>query len=263
MVVLLFLSASWSAWGTSSSSANGEPMDQKAIYNWFNHISACNQKFAGQNPDKGFAVSLAQLGPTGTQCLSQEEVSGPIGARKPQYEPGPAQNGRISTYHLRTQDPGFFTDRYWLDTNQRGIILALGKNGYEMPPGDVRGFGRGIARDVAWYSRCLDRIFQKNGTFPATLQPATKQSDCFPKLNESFFHYNDENTLAGPDYTYTYVPLQGASGQLDNFQLNARPQKYGINGLRSYLVSKDQVVHATPEDRPAQPTDPSDVSSDQ
>ena len=259
MVVLLFLSASWSAWGTSSSSANGEPMDQKAVYNWFNHISACNQKFASQNPDKGFVVSLAQLGPAGTQCLSQEEVTGPIGARKPQYEPGLAQNGKISTYHLRTQDPGFFTDSYPLVTDQRAVIVMETKDEKHVVP-DVNGFGRGVAENLSRYSLCLDYLRKKNGTFPATLKATINLVDCFPKESNNVFHYSSDNILTDPYYVFTYSPILGeASGRFDNFNLNARPQKYGITGIRSYLVSKDYVVHATPEDRVALPSDPSDV----
>jgi outer membrane protein assembly factor BamB len=54
-------------------------------------------------------------------------------------------------------------------------------------------------------------------------------------------------------YQVTYHKLPG---EPENFELTARPNEYGVTGIRSYFANNTLVVHATVEDRPATLGDP-------
>jgi hypothetical protein len=62
-------------------------------------------------------------------------------------------------------------------------------------------------------------------------------------------------------YFFEYIgtsPSITAEGceQFKSFTMSARPMAYGRTGFRSFFVDKNMEVHATPEDRPANPSDP-------
>jgi hypothetical protein len=62
-------------------------------------------------------------------------------------------------------------------------------------------------------------------------------------------------------YRFEYAgisPLKTAEGckRFKSFSISARPIAYGRTGFRSFLVDGYQRVHATSEDRPANPSDP-------
>jgi hypothetical protein len=54
-------------------------------------------------------------------------------------------------------------------------------------------------------------------------------------------------------YTLFYVP-RGRPGRA--FDVLARPENYGANGVRSYLLTDGGQLHVTTEERAATPADP-------
>jgi hypothetical protein len=254
-IFILYFGA-WDAWSNPPAPNRSEYLDEQPIYHAYNHINACNQLYARENPDKGFAASLDQLGPAGIQCLTGSEVAGPVGNRKLKYEPGAQQNGRIASYHLATMDPGVFQDTRHIETDESGIVFTRSKTG-------VIALSNYATTDFHFelnaISNCLQDEFKQTGSFPKQLEGLTGRA-LGPCNRLSDYRPAGPNTLETTrriPYRFTYAPMADSSAnRFVNFTLCGRPLHYGQDAIRSYVTSKDGVIHGTPEDRCAAVTDP-------
>lgn len=56
-------------------------------------------------------------------------------------------------------------------------------------------------------------------------------------------------------YKFEYQPANALNGKYKGFRLDARPQEYGKQALRSYFMDESGVVHTTPQDHAARAED--------
>ena len=82
--------------------AASRPADPMSLTTDLLALHTCNQDFSRAHPDKGYAQSLDQLGPQGTQCLSASLTGGASDKFTIQYEPGArSADGVVEKYSVK------------------------------------------------------------------------------------------------------------------------------------------------------------------
>jgi hypothetical protein len=219
----------------------------------YTHITACNQLYLQQYPERGFARSLEDLGPAGTNCLSAAEVSGSVGDAKIKYEAEALDDGRVTVYHIAPVQE-YFDRKYDMETDQSGIVYAKSSDGaVDQYPHETTKASFDLDTITLY---CLFKDKQPPEYYPKDLGAV---KDC---LRSHYFDLDLANqTISRGDtfgiYLITYSPVTDpASRKVVDFKLYARPKEYGRDGLFSFVVSGDRVVHATPQNRVPELTDP-------
>ena len=223
-------------------------------------LHKCNQDFSISHPVKGYADSLDQLGPVGTQCLAADLVRGTSKDFTIRYAPGPRSiDGKLDRYTVSAWETApKATDWTTIYSDESGLIWYR----FEGPTGPTRGWLESFypGSDFATVLRCIEepdpthvRVYQGN-----ELLKITDRNDyirnCVTRAS-----FGSTNTFSLDGYQYWY------SFSTSKIEISARPVSYGVNGLRSFLAVENLgadgrmstlSVYATPQNRAATTVDP-------
>ena len=235
------------------------PADPFILKDDFLTLNKCLQEFAVAAPRTGFPASLTQLGSEGNGCVSEELAKGTKGPFTIHYKPGPrSDSGVVESFSLAAVETApKAKSRGTMYTDEGGLIWF----GYE----DLSGKGHpeliyypgvefNVAQNCAWQAGGTQlRIYDDNR------EQTTTDRVAFARYCMVGANWEKPGPLNVSGYNYDFK-LSERSGQVAGFELNVRPEKYGITALRSYLAigsftddGKRQhlVVHATPQNRAA------------
>jgi hypothetical protein len=224
-------------------------------------IHTCNQNFSGAHPDKGYAESLEQLGPQGTQCLSANLVGGANNGFTIRYDPGArSTSGVIETYSVSAWETApKATDWTTIYSNESGLIWYR----LETPAGPMKAQLEQVypGSDFANVLRCVEerdpthvRIY-RGGNDPVKI--TTRDEYIRNCIYGAVFGPADTFSLDGYEYRYRFSDYE--------FEVSARPATYGESRLRSFLAIgrlgengklATLNVYATPQNRAATTEDP-------
>ena len=219
-------------------------------------IGKCVFQYAKGHPAQGFPEKLEQLGATGDGCLQRNggpEVPGHVFA----YEAWSSRGtGRRDRFKARSQEVAKVPSTFPLPddmVDETGVFANVA--------GDKRGFAFSPALNlVATIGNCLKREFQATGTkgYPSNLHGILSIKGDYGTACVQPFQAKDlsvfglwRNDFVYSGYRFTYAALKESGGEYKGFQLQARPEEYGKEALRSYYMDESGAVHATPEDRAA------------
>jgi len=225
-------------------------------------VHRCNQDFSRAHPDKGYAESLEQLGPQGTQCLSPNLAGGASDKFTVRYEPGaPSTSGAIGVYSVRAWETApKATTWTTIYSDESGLVWYR----LEAPAGPGKAELEQLypGGDFAAVLRCVQerdpthvRLY-RGGNEPMKITSRDEYiRNCI--YGGPVFNSADTFSLNGYEYQYSFSDYE--------FEVSARPAPYGVNHLRSYLAigrlgENDRLatlsVYATPQDRSATMEDP-------
>jgi len=233
-------------------------------------INKCSQEFASANPEKGFPKSLGELGPQGTRCLPEALLGGQVKGFTITYEPGAKDaNGKIDNYKVIARETTLLGKNTGnIFTDESGLIQLR----------FVGPHGEGLTSDLPSPSTSLRQVLdcvrqiasgpiRVNGVLVSGEDEIMR--NCFgignPYLKRSL---TGKRKLSETGYDFEYHFAADKNGAISGFTVEARPQPYGVAGVRSYLAVetddwtvtgytlKTLNVYATPEDRPATVNDP-------
>lgn len=224
-------------------------------------IHRCNQDFSGAHPDKGYAESLEQLGPQGTQCLSANLAGGVDNKFTLRYEPGArSTSGVIEAYSVRAWETApKASNRTTIYSDESGLIWYR----LEALAGPMRAELEQLypGSDFATVLRCVEerdpthvRIY-RGGNDPVKI--TTRDDYIRNCIYGAVFSSADTFSLDGYEYRYRLAEYE--------FEVSARPATYGVKGLRSFLAIgrfgengklATLNVYATPQNRAATTEDP-------
>jgi hypothetical protein len=240
----------------------------------------CAFLYAKTHPGTGFPENAALLGPGGTACLTKVEALGTPEGYSFRYaaakSAGSARFDRFTAVAQLNWQHHF--DAALMD--EKGIFVT-GISNVEQP--------HMVAADqISWdspgiYKRQWDtspgwmlvriqacstllRTQSADSEFPAalaailTVKEKPNDPDCLkvygsgpdPILQAAA----NSNRVEHVGYILNYEPEREASGKVTHFYITLRPKRYAENSIRSYFMDDSGIIHATPEDRPAAPTDP-------
>jgi hypothetical protein len=236
------------------------PADPMSLASELLAIHRCNQDFSRAHPATGYAESLVQLGPEGTQCLAGNFSSGVNNGFTLRYEPGArGTDGVMKKYSVRAWETAP-KSREWttIYSDESGLIWYR----LEAPTGPTRARPEPLypGSDFASVLRCVEerdpshvRIHRGD----ELVKVANRDEYIRNCIYGSSFTSADTFSLNGYEYRYRF------SGH--EFEVSARPATYGVNGLRSFLAigrfeengkMAALSVYATPQNRAATPEDP-------
>lgn len=211
-------------------------------------INKCNQEFLARNGS--FARSLADLGPHGTACLSEEGASNSVAGFQMSYAPK-AEADSVTAYDVSARWTSLLA-MYpeTIASDQQGILLAYytsaQPNCLTRAPGLFIRLSERLKRDQVMSFSDGEKGFRERFGSP------TLEEFLSPNRNDK--------------YDYGYEPQLASDGSLAGFRLAARPRTFGVDTLRSYLMIVDRLpgktagvhlrIYATAENRPATTSDP-------
>ena len=238
-----------------------QPADPMSLTTDLLALHRCDQDFSRAHPDKGYAESLEQLGPQGTQCLSASLTGGVDNKFTVRYVPGArSASGAIETYSLSAWETApKATNWTTIYSNESGLIWYR----LETPAGPMRAQLEQVypGSDFAAVLRCVQerdpthvRIY-RGGNDPVKI--TTRDEYIRNCIYGAVFSSADTFSLDGYEYRYRFSDYE--------FEVSARPATYGETRLRSFLAigrlgENDRLatlsVYATPQNRAARPQDP-------
>ncbi len=238
------------------------PADPMSLTTDLLAIHRCNQDFSGAHPDKGYAESLEQLGPQGTQCLSANLTGGASDKFTIRYEAGArSASGMIATYSVSAWETApKATNWTTIYSDESGLIwYRLGA-----PAGPMKAELEQLypGSDFAAVLRCVEerdpthvRVY-RGGNDPVKITTREEYIRNCIFFGAAFTSANTFS-LNGYEYRYSFSDYE--------FEVSARPATYGESRLRSYLAigrfGEDGKlatlnVYATPQNRDATTDDP-------
>jgi hypothetical protein len=238
-----------------------QPADPMSLTTDLLALHRCNQDFSRAHPDKGYAESLEQLGPQGTQCLSASLTGGVDNKFTVRYVPGArSASGAIETYSLSAWETApKATNWTTIYSNESGLIWYR----LETPAGPMKAQLEQVypGSDFAAVLRCVQELdpthvrIYRGGNDPVKI--TTRDEYIRNCIYGAVFSSADTFSLDGYEYRYRFSDYQ--------FEVSARPATYGETRLRSFLAigrlgQNDRLatlsVYATPQNRAARPQDP-------
>jgi hypothetical protein len=238
-----------------------QPADPMSVTTDLLAIHRCNQDFSATHPDKGYAESLEQLGPQGTQCLSANLAGGVSNKFTVRYEPGArGVSGATETYSVSAWETApKATNWTTIYSNESGLTWYR----LEAPAGPMKAELAQLypGSDFATVLRCVEerdpthvRIY-RGGNEP--LKITTRDEYIRNCIYGAVFNSADTFSLDGYEYRYRFSDYE--------FEVSARPATYGVDRLRSFLAIgrlgengklATLNVYATPQNRAATQEDP-------
>ena len=221
-------------------------------------IGKCVFQYAAAHPSEGFPEKLDEIGPNGNGC--SRNVNGVPGHIFLYEASSSAGTGVRDRFIARSKQTEHIGSTFSLPDNmvdESGILAAM--------EGEKRGFAFSPALALTTnIGGCLKTAFDAGGgdTYPANLhgllsikgqygvsciQPYQGKELSVVELWRNKFSYRF--------YNFEYQPTNEVNGKYKGFRLDARPQEYGKQALRSYFVDESGVVHATAQDRAAKAED--------
>ena len=223
-------------------------------------IAKCVFQYAKSHPAQGFPEKLEQVGATGDGCLERNgwlEVPGHVFV----YEAWSSRGtGRRDRFKARSKELAKVPSTFPLPddmVDETGVFADAA--------GDKRGFSFSPPLNlVNAIGNCLRREFQATGmkSYPSNLHGILSVkgdygTPCVQALQAkelSVFRLW-RNDFIYSAYRFTFAATKESGGRYKGFQLQARPEEYGKEALRSYYMDESGIVHATPVDRAANTSD--------
>ena len=237
------------------------PADPMSLTTDLLALHTCNQDFSRAHPDKGYAQSLDQLGPQGTQCLSASLTGGASDKFTIQYEPGArSADGVVEKYSVKAWETAP-KSKEWnsIYSDESGLIWYRLENPARQTIARIEPLYPGS--DFAKVLGCVQerdpthvRIY-RGGNDPVKI--TTRDEYIRNCIYGAVFSSTDTFSLDGYEYRYRFSDYE--------FEVSARPATYGETRLRSFLAigrlgENDRLatlsVYATPQNRAARPQDP-------
>jgi hypothetical protein len=214
--------------------------------NVLGHINACAHQFSEQHGGQ-FPTKLTELGAKGTGCLETDFAKN-HGVRikykatsldgKPRYSVLIKQGGWFN----------FNSESYYSDDS--GLVhestpqQAADQTTQVLPT---------VAGTIQAVARCLTENEAKN-KYPRSFDDFPVEASLVKEPNRTcskeFVRGGIKYQTNGTKLTYERKAAQ------DGFLLDARPEIYGQQGIRSYVVDETGIAHATPKNRRARLDDP-------
>jgi hypothetical protein len=232
-------------------------------------INKCSQEFARSNPEKGYPESLGQLGPQGTRCLPEALLGGQAKGFTITYEPGAKDaNGKIDNYKVIARETTLSgKDTGGIFTDESGVIQLrfVGPHGDELTSG--------VPSAPASLGGVLYCVRQIAGG-PIRVNGLLLSGEDEMRTCRQGAALTGKRKFSERGYDFEYHFAADKNGAISGFTVEARPQPYGVAGVRSYLavetgdwtvsgfMLKTLNVYATPEDRPATIKDPLATASE-
>jgi hypothetical protein len=233
-------------------------------------INKCSQEFAGSNPEKGYPESLGQLGPRGTRCLPEALWGGQDKGFTITYESGAKDaNGKIDNYKVIARETTLLgKDTSGIFSDESGLIRLRfdGPHGEEFTS-DVPSPSTSLRQVLDCVRQIASGPVRVNGILLSGEDEIMRT--CFGIGNPHLKRFlTGKRKLSERGYDFEYHFAADKNGAISGFTVEARPQPYGVDGVRSYLavetgdmtvtgfMLKTLNVYATPEDRPATVNDP-------
>ncbi|HWF90950.1 MAG TPA: hypothetical protein VN684_01640 [Terriglobales bacterium] len=227
-------------------------------------IDKCSIQYAGAHPNLGYPKSLARIGPTGNQCLTEDLAQGVFKGYRIRYTPDPNDaTGSISGYQLdASQVSSEDSAASNLSSDESGRIWYR----YDSPNG--RGAATIYHAPDQIFSRVLSCLWEASadhanwrfsggeGEKETVVTDRNEYMRRCPAM--SYVASPRPGTFTSSGYEFEYTLNSREDGSISGFTLSAVPQSYGTTGLRSYLAlatieekHRTLNVFATPEDRRA------------
>ena len=219
-------------------------------------IAKCVFQYAKSHPAQGFPEKLDQVGATGDGCLQRNgwlEVPGHVFV----YEAWSSRGtGRRDRFKARSKEVAKVPSTFPLPddmVDETGVFADAA--------GDKRGFSFSPPLNLlSTIGNCLRREFQATGmkSYPSNLHGILSVKGDYGTPCVPVFQAKDlslfrlwRNDFIYSAYRFTYAATKESGGLYKGFQLQARPEEYGKQALRSYYMDESGIVHATPVDRAA------------
>jgi hypothetical protein len=217
-------------------------------------IGKCVFQYAAAHPSEGFPEKLEQIGPGGNGCFSDVNgVAGHIFLYEASSSAGTGARDRFTVRSKETEHIGstFSLPDTMLDESGIRAAMEGEKRGFAFSPALV------LTKNIG---DCLKMAFDAGGgeTYPADLHgllsiKAQYGMQCIQPYEAKDLSVLElwRNKFSYQFYRFNYEPTNAVNGRYKGFRLDARPQEYGKQALRSYFMDEHGVVHATPHDRAA------------
>lgn len=193
-------------------------------------IRDCVEGYAASYPDRGFPLSLEQLGPNGEQCLSAAITAGQDGGYRFTYLAGvPDAAGRVQLYSVCARPTKFPSDG-------KGTLVASQRSATRIRFGDSRNMSDSYSC-VEAYNEAVGAIEHCAVTYaaahPQSGYPPTlgDMSGCVMTTGSADFTMH---SIVKDEHRYTYI-----AGPPDTRGVVARFEIYGVN--RATYADADQV----------------------
>lgn len=217
-------------------------------------IGKCVFQYAAAHPSEGFPEKLEQIGPGGNGCFPDANgASGHIFLYEASSSAGTGARDRFTARSKETEHIGSTFSLPDKMVDESGILAAVEneKRGFAFSPALV------LTKNIG---DCLKMAFDASGgdTYPADLHgllsiKAQYGVPCIQPYEAKDLSVLDlwRNKFSYRFYKFGYEPTNAVNSKYKGFRLEARPQEYGKQALRSYFMDESGVVHATPQDRAA------------
>jgi len=240
-------------WLFMAAPSTGPPRVEES-YRFLLRADACLLQYAAQHADTGFPPSFEAIRETSPQCGEAAAFSGQKSREfKVEYQ---RHQQKIAGYSLSVQyDSPFRAWKISLYTDESGIIHIRDRNASASSPvyyiwlPDQTSDGSDHVGSLAKALDCIKAYIFRSGV-PSRLSDAF--SGC--KKRPAVINFRSDSYHSS-GYNVSFTPLANSKEGIHGFHLEARPEKYGETGLRSYFVDQSFVIHATPEDRSATDVD--------
>jgi hypothetical protein len=226
-------------------------------------IQKCLEIHAGSDT-AGYPRSLAPLGSRGDGCLSDTVATGKPNGWTVVYAPGTQDGARaIHSYRVLIAPPPDFpggTDAVAGDESGAIYSGRIAANASAPVPALLTDSPAQRMRALATCLPQLRAEFKADG-FPEVIGPKAPYPawGCLASYGGPGWRKSRLREHFGDVSAYDILYLPGAkdsAGLITGFTIEARPVSYGTTGLRSFLLDEDGVIHSTPRDRRATPSDP-------
>jgi len=252
---------------------------QRAAWDLVRAYGKCAFSYAKSHPESGFPESAAQMGPSGSACLTKEQAAGNPEGYSFHYA---AEKSEEATRYDRFTAATQLNMQHHYDAalmDERGIYV-LGHSAVEQKSmvsadqisWDSPGMYKQPWNVTAWMlprievcSNLLRKESPSSEYPPAlaailTVKETPNDPDCLklfgsrpdPLLQAAA----NSNRVEDHGYILDYEPTRDASGKIVHFGVSLRPKTFGEDGVRSYFMDDSGAIHATSEDRPATSADP-------
>jgi len=228
-------------------------------------VQRCAFVFEARHPSAGFPASLQALAADGAHCLSADIASGHTGGFTLRYGvTGHDSAGRASTFTVtgRVNDPEPDVGRLAVHGDETAAVrrgwVYDDDSTERFPPDD------GIPRAVDGLRNCVELFRKETGQLPTKSNMYSELNARAKRPGNSGMSLNGCDPIgvrdaADPDrvdyfektsgYRLTYLPTGGG------YSVEARPVKYGVTALRSYMMADDGKLYVTRNDRGARDDD--------
>ena len=232
----------------------------------------CAFLYAKLHPEDGFPTSVDLMGPGGIGCLSHAEATGNLDGYSFRYKAEKSEGaGQFDRFTAAAQ----MNNHRQIDgvlMNEKGVLVLVTSQEIQsqLVTADQLSWDTPKTYKTAWVNTsssmlpkivsCAKTLREHTGDFPATLVEVLRvkmketDSDCinvYPAGDPYLQAAAGSNRAAYAGQVLEYEPQRDASGKIVHILVTLRPERYAIDGIRSYLIDDAGALHATSEDRSA------------